>query len=123
MATKKSIHIWILFGILIIAAWLLGSVTQAGAQQGQTKNAIFQVSTLAASLGASDYEGKITISELKKHGDFGIGTFDGLDGEMVGLDGQFYLAKADGIAYPVEGSMRTPFFQPYKTFSPDKSMN
>jgi hypothetical protein len=32
MATKKSIYIWILFGILIIAAWLLGSVTQAGAQ-------------------------------------------------------------------------------------------
>jgi hypothetical protein len=32
MVTKRSIHIWILFGILIIAAWLLGSVTQAGAQ-------------------------------------------------------------------------------------------
>jgi hypothetical protein len=30
MTRKKSI--WILFGILIIAAWLLGSVTQAGAQ-------------------------------------------------------------------------------------------
>jgi hypothetical protein len=27
-----SIYIWILFGILMIAAWLLGSVTQAGAQ-------------------------------------------------------------------------------------------
>ena len=32
MATKKSIHFWILFGVLIIAAWLLGSVTQAGAE-------------------------------------------------------------------------------------------
>jgi hypothetical protein len=32
MATRKSIYIWILFGILIIAAWLLGSATQAGAQ-------------------------------------------------------------------------------------------
>jgi hypothetical protein len=32
MTTKKSIYIWILFGILIIAAWLLGSVTQARAQ-------------------------------------------------------------------------------------------
>jgi hypothetical protein len=30
MATKKSI--WILFGILIIAAWLLGPATQAGAE-------------------------------------------------------------------------------------------
>jgi len=32
MATKKPIFIWILFGILIIAAWLFGSVTQAGAE-------------------------------------------------------------------------------------------
>jgi len=32
MATRKSTNIWILFGILIIAAWLLGFVTQAGAQ-------------------------------------------------------------------------------------------
>jgi hypothetical protein len=32
MATKKSIHIWILFGILTIAAWLLGLATSAGAQ-------------------------------------------------------------------------------------------
>jgi hypothetical protein len=32
MATKKSTYIRILFGILIIAAWLLGSATQAGAQ-------------------------------------------------------------------------------------------
>jgi len=30
MATRKSI--WILFGILIIAAWLFGYITQAGAQ-------------------------------------------------------------------------------------------
>ncbi len=32
MATKKSLYIWILFGILIISVWLLGSVTQGGAQ-------------------------------------------------------------------------------------------
>jgi hypothetical protein len=32
MATKKFTSIWIFLGILIIAAWLLGSVTQAGAQ-------------------------------------------------------------------------------------------
>jgi len=31
------------------------------------------------------------------------------DGEMVGFDGDFYQVKADGIAYPVTDSMRTPF--------------
>ena len=30
MATRKSM--WILFGTLVISAWVLGSVTQAGAQ-------------------------------------------------------------------------------------------
>ena len=32
MATKKSINIWIIIGILTIAAWVLGFVTSAGAQ-------------------------------------------------------------------------------------------
>jgi hypothetical protein len=32
MATRKSINIWIIIGILTIAAWLLGFVTSAGAQ-------------------------------------------------------------------------------------------
>ena len=35
MATKKSM--WVLFGILMISAWLLGSVTQAGAQTSTMK--------------------------------------------------------------------------------------
>ena len=29
------------------------------------------------------YEEKIPFSEVKKHGDLGLGTFDDLDGEMV----------------------------------------
>jgi len=31
------------------------------------------------------YDGIITYGELKEWGDFGIGTFEGLDGEMVAL--------------------------------------
>jgi acetolactate decarboxylase len=49
------------------------------------------------------------IGELKRYGDFGIGTFDALDGEMICLDGAFYQIKADGIAYPVSDSLTTPF--------------
>ncbi len=113
-----------LLPLLILLSFLLGCTCL----QGQTKNAIFQVSAISASVGAADYDGKFTMTELKKHGDFGIGIYDGFDGEMVGLDGQFYQARADGITYPVEGSMKTPFacvtfFQMDKTFSSDKSMN
>jgi hypothetical protein len=39
MATKKSIHIWILFGILIIAAWLLGFVIEAQAETMKCRTA------------------------------------------------------------------------------------
>ena len=49
------------------------------------------------------------MGELKTHGDFGLGTFDGLDGEMIELDGKVFQVRADGHAHPVEDSARTPF--------------
>jgi len=42
----------------------------------------------------------VSSGELKRNGDFGIGTFNALDGEMIGLDGAFYQIKVDGVAYP-----------------------
>ncbi|OGP54590.1 MAG: alpha-acetolactate decarboxylase [Deltaproteobacteria bacterium RBG_13_52_11] len=74
----------------------------------QDKDTLFQVSTINALLNG-DYKGAMTFGELKRHGTFGIGTFDGLDGEMIGLEGGFYQIKADGIAYPVPDIMTTPF--------------
>ncbi len=43
---------------------------------------IFQVSTLNA-LVEGLYDGEITYGELREHGDFGIGTFNALDGVMI----------------------------------------
>ena len=42
---------------------------------------LYQVSLLQA-LSLGRYEGSVKISELKKNGNIGIGTFDGLDGEI-----------------------------------------
>src|SRR6266705_1285040 len=50
---------------------------------------LFQISTSSA-LVEGVYSGSIPSSVLLKHGDFGLGTFEGLDGEMVILDGQIY---------------------------------
>ena len=36
------------------------------------------------------YDGEVTVGELLPHGDFGLGTFNSLDGEMVILDGICY---------------------------------
>src|SRR5512139_1111570 len=112
-----------LLPLLFLVLFLMG----CACFQGQKKNAIFQVST-GASLLATDYDGKITMADLKTHGNFGIGTFDGLDGEMVAIDDRFYHIKADGVSYPTEDLMRTPFalvtfFQADKTSPLDKSMN
>jgi acetolactate decarboxylase len=42
------------------------------------------------------FEQKVPFSEVKKHGDFGLGTFDKLDGEMVMLDGTVYQIDGAG---------------------------
>ena len=55
------------------------------------------------------YEEKIPFSEVKKHGDFGLGTFDHLDGEMVMLDGAIYQIASDGRVQKVEEEAMTPF--------------
>lgn len=69
---------------------------------------LFQVSTIDA-LMQGVFDGVYSFDDLKTHGDFGIGTFDSLDGEMVAVDGDYYQVKADGVAYPVKGNMTTPF--------------
>src|SRR3954453_23671012 len=69
---------------------------------------VFQNSTINALLEGV-YDGSMTYGELRRHGDFGLGTFNALDGEMIAFDGDFYQVKADGVAYPVADGQRTPF--------------
>ena len=69
---------------------------------------LYQVSLLQA-LSLGRYEGSISIGELKKNGDIGIGTFDGLDGEMIMLDGTVYKASADGSVSVISDDVTTPF--------------
>ena len=66
------------------------------------------------------YRDDITIDTLKQKGDFGIGTFNNLDGEMIAWGGRFFQLDLDGDAHPVGGEMKTPFstvchFQPTLT--------
>ena len=68
----------------------------------------FQVSTLKA-LTQGVYDGDLSLGELKKHGDLGIGTFEGLNGEMLILDGTVYQVKADGTVATPKDAVLTPF--------------
>jgi len=72
------------------------------------RDTAFQASTIDALL-AGVYDGDMSFRSLLKHGDFGIGTFDRLDGEMVLLDGNVYQVKADGKVYEPELCVKTPF--------------
>jgi len=56
---------------------------------------LFQVSTSGA-LVEGIYKGAVSIGHLREHGNFGLGTFEGLDGEMVALDGRFFQVRSDG---------------------------
>jgi acetolactate decarboxylase len=78
------------------------------AQTTAIKDSLYQVSTLSA-LMQGVYDGEITLSELTKRGDFGIGTFHALDGEMVVLDGKVYQVLASGKVVQPDLSLKTPF--------------
>ena len=69
---------------------------------------LFQASTIGALLDGA-YEGDLSFAELAEHGDLGLGTLNGLDGEMIAIDGRFYRADVDGEVGEVEAVARTPF--------------
>ena len=71
-------------------------------------NEVYQTSTMGALLDGV-YDGDVTIRELLRHGDFGLGTFNGLDGEMLAVDGAFFHLHSDGTASVVDPSDLTPF--------------
>jgi len=107
--------------LLIIILSLAASGCQPAPQLQTGEDTLFQYSTLA-SLTAGVYDGDMTFAALKQHGDFGVGTFNTLDGEMVQVDNQVYQIKADGVAYPVDDAAKTPFAV-VTSFAPDQTVN
>jgi acetolactate decarboxylase len=69
---------------------------------------IYQTSIMSALIQGT-YEGEVTYKELAEHGDFGLGTFNELDGEMIAIDGQFYQLRSDDAASLVDPDQKTPF--------------
>ncbi len=84
-------------------------------------DAISQFSTMNA-LMQGLYETDFDYGHIKKYGNFGIGTFNELDGEMVALDGKFYQVKSDGLVHNVNDSIKSPFCI-VKFFRPDRTIN
>lgn len=84
------------------------------------QDTLYQVSAFNT-FATGNFEGNTTFAELAKHGDFGIGTLNGLNGEMLALDGKFYQIPAEGSPREIGTQEKTPyatvtFFKSDQTF-------
>jgi acetolactate decarboxylase len=116
-------------GIMKKTIWLFLGLIIAGVTgcTSTHRDTLTQVSTIDALL-AGVYDGHLSCRELINYGDFGIGTFNGLDGEMVLLNGKMHQIKADGHVYSPPLETTTPFaavshFDPETTFAIESDMN
>ena len=82
---KRYIHCIIVLVILAVS-------TVLGCAHVQKNDVVFQSSTINALLKGV-YDGDVSFGELKRNGDFGIGTFNALDGKMIGLEGTILSNK------------------------------
>ncbi len=62
-----------------------------------------------SSLIAGVYDSEVTIADLLTHGDFGLGTFEQLDGELVAFDNTVFQLRSDGSARKALHSQKSPF--------------
>ena len=109
---------------LLMATLLTGTMlfNTASAAPAHTKDreSIYQVALLQ-SLAMGYFDGSISVKDLKTHGDTGIGTFEGLNGEMIVLDGVVYRANQD-CEINVMGDKETVPFSNVTFFDKDVSV-
>lgn len=116
-----------LLAIFFLLFNISGTGSEASEKATADNDVLFQYSTLG-SLLEGVYDGEMTYAEIKQRGDFGLGTFNALDGEMIVIDHQIYQIKADGVAYKVSDGMKAPFvvvtyFEPDQTVKIAKTMD
>ena len=75
---------------------------------GTPTHELFQTSTVQALLGGA-FDGDVTLAEVLEHGDLGLGTLDGLDGELLVIDGEPWQALLDGTLVRPSLSRTTPY--------------
>ncbi len=101
---KKIVFVLIIAGLLAVSA----VSAQSSLFQNNDDDSMYQVSLMQAFMHG-EYNGVITVGDLKSHGDTGLGTFEGVNGEMIILDGVVYQAAADGSINVMEDNETIPF--------------
>jgi acetolactate decarboxylase len=83
-------------------------VRHRGLRPNATRHELFQTSTIEALLSGA-FDGDVTLSEILVHGDLGLGTLNGLDGELIIIDGRAWKANPDCTLVRAPGSAKTPY--------------
>jgi alpha-acetolactate decarboxylase len=110
-----------LLAVVACSAFLVGLQIQPAPSSTTDRDTLYQLTAYNTFI-TGKYAGVMPYSELEKHGDFGIGTFDGLDGEMIALNGEFYQIPSTGIPRMVDPTQTAPYatityFQADRTFT------
>lgn len=71
-------------------------------------HSLFQLS-LSSALAEGIYTPALSIGDLKSRGNFGIGTFENLDGELIAVDGIYYRANDKGRVEFASDQLMSPF--------------
>ena len=101
---KKIAFVLIIIGLLAVSAVSAQNLLFLN----NSDDSMYQVSLMQAFMHG-EYDGVITVGDLKTHGDIGLGTFEGVNGEMIVLDGVVYQAAADGSIKVVPDNETIPF--------------
>lgn len=103
-AMRKSV---VVAGCVALGLCALVGVGSASAQEADRE--VINQTALLQSLTLGYYDGSVTVGQLKELGDTGIGTFDGVDGELIMLDGHVYQAAGDGSLNEMDDDVTVPF--------------
>ncbi|MCF6515423.1 acetolactate decarboxylase [Lactobacillus sp. S2-2] len=72
------------------------------------KNSLYQYGTLAL-LVPGLFKGTASLNDILNHGDTGIGTGEGLDGELIIINGTTYQVNGDGDVNKLNDNFKLPF--------------
>lgn len=103
----KRIGVIALTFIIACSAFFIGWQYKDNTRSVSDEDIVFQLAAYNT-FSTGKYEGVMTYSELARYGDFGIGTFDGLNGEMIAFDGVFYQIPSSGTPQNVDPTQTSP---------------
>ncbi len=98
----------VLIVVISLAAFYGFWQLQSSSSTAEDRETLFQISAFNT-FSEGNYDGNTTYGELAKHGDFGIGTLNGLNGEMIALNGIFYQVPSDGNVRQIGASEKLPY--------------